>query len=59
VPIPILDGGLVVYSLVEIVRIKPVSMRAQAVGAQIGLAIVVGLMLFVFYVDIARWLPGS
>ena len=36
VPIPILDGGHVVYSL-----------------------IVVGLMLFVFYVDIARWLPGS
>ena len=59
VPIPILDGGHVVYSLVEIVRSKPVSMRAQAVGAQIGLAIVVGLMVFVFYVDIARWLPGS
>ena len=59
VPIPILDGGHVVYSLVEIVRSKPVSMRAQAVGAQIGLAIVVGLMLFVFYVDIARWLPGT
>ncbi|MDE0037345.1 MAG: RIP metalloprotease RseP [Gammaproteobacteria bacterium] len=59
VPIPILDGGHVVYSLVEIVRSKPVSIRAQAVGAQIGLAIVVGLMLFVFYVDIARWLPGS
>ncbi|MDE0662116.1 MAG: RIP metalloprotease RseP [Gammaproteobacteria bacterium] len=58
VPIPILDGGHVVYSVVEIVRSKPVSMRAQAVGAQIGLAIVVGLMLFVFYVDIARWLPG-
>ena len=58
VPIPILDGGHVVYSLVEIVRSKPVSLRAQAVGAQIGLAIVVGLMLFVFYVDIARWLPG-
>ncbi|MCY3837467.1 MAG: RIP metalloprotease RseP [Gammaproteobacteria bacterium] len=59
VPIPILDGGHVMYSLVEIVRSKPVSMHAQAVGAQIGLAIVVGLMLFVFYVDIARWLPGS
>lgn len=58
VPIPILDGGHVVYSLVEIVRSKPVSLRAQAVGAQIGLVIVVGLMLFVFYVDIARWLPG-
>ena len=59
VPIPILDGGHVVYALVEVVRSKPVSMRAQAVGAQIGLAIVIGLMLFVFYVDIARWLPGS
>ncbi|MDE0420642.1 MAG: RIP metalloprotease RseP [Gammaproteobacteria bacterium] len=59
VPIPILDGGHVVYALVEVVRNKPVSMRAQAVGAQIGLAIVVGLMLFVFYVDIARWLPAG
>ncbi len=58
VPIPILDGGHVMYSLVELVRSKPVSMRAQALGARIGLAIVVGLMLFVFYVDIARWLPG-
>ena len=58
VPIPILDGGHVVYALLEVVRSKPVSMRAQAIGAQIGLALVVGLMLFVFYVDIARWLPG-
>ena len=58
-PLPVLDGGHVVYSLVEIVRSKPVSLRTQALGAQIGLAIVVGLMLFVFYVDIARWLPGS
>ena len=58
VPIPILDGGHVVYALLEVVRSKPVSMRAQAIGAQIGLVLVVGLMLFVFYVDIARWLPG-
>jgi len=58
-PIPVLDGGHVVYSILEIVRSKPVSLRAQAIASQLGLAFVVGVMVFVFYVDIARWWPGS
>ena len=58
-PIPVLDGGHVVYSALEIVRSKPVSLRAQAVASQVGLAVVVAIMVFVFYVDITRWWPAS
>lgn len=57
-PIPVLDGGHVVYSALEIIRSKPISLRTQAVASQIGLAVVVAIMVFVFYVDITRWWPG-
>ncbi len=57
-PVPLLDGGHVAYGVVEIVRSKPISLRTQAIASQVGLAIVVGIMVFVFYVDIARWWPG-
>lgn len=58
-PIPVLDGGHVVYSALEIIRSKPISLRTQAVASQVGLAVVVAIMVFVFYVDITRWWPGS
>lgn len=54
-PIPILDGGLVVLNTVELVRRKPVSARMEAMGARIGIALVAGLMLLAFYNDITRW----
>jgi regulator of sigma E protease len=53
-PIPILDGGHVMFCLVEIAMRRPVPERVQAWGMQIGLAIVGGMMLLAFYNDITR-----
>lgn len=53
-PIPILDGGQVVYQLAELVKGGPVSERAQIVGQQIGIAMLLLMMSLAFYNDIAR-----
>jgi len=53
-PIPILDGGHLMFFTYEAVRGKPMSQRAMEVCQQVGLVILASLMLFVFYNDIAR-----
>jgi regulator of sigma E protease len=53
-PIPILDGGQVVYQLAELVKGSPLSERAQAVGQQIGILLLLVLMSFAFYNDLSR-----
>jgi regulator of sigma E protease len=55
-PVPILDGGQIVMCTIEAVQRKPLSMRAALIGQQIGLALLIALMGFVFYNDIARLL---
>jgi len=55
-PIPILDGGQVVYQLAELVKGKPVSERAQLFGQQVGIAVLILMMSLAFYNDIARHL---
>ena len=54
-PIPILDGGQVVSHTLEIVRKKPLPPMAEAVGARLGIAAVVGIMVLAFYNDFIRW----
>ena len=53
-PIPVLDGGQIVYQLVEWVKGSPMSERAQLFGQQIGIFALLLLMSFAFYNDIAR-----
>ncbi len=53
-PIPILDGGHLLYYLIELVKGSPLSERAMIAGQYIGLAALVGLMGLAFYNDIAR-----
>lgn len=55
-PIPILDGGQIVYQLAELVKGRPVSERAQLLGQQIGIAMLILMMTLAFYNDIARHL---
>ncbi len=57
-PIPILDGGHLMYYLAEIIKGGPVSERALEIGQQIGLAILLLLMAFAFYNDINRLVSG-
>ncbi len=53
-PIPVLDGGHLLYCLIEMVKGSPVSERVQVLGYQVGLAIVIGVMLLAFYNDLNR-----
>jgi len=53
-PIPVLDGGHILFLLIEKIRKKPLSPKAQETSVQIGLGILIILMLFVFYYDIMR-----
>jgi regulator of sigma E protease len=53
-PIPILDGGQIVFQLAELAKGSPLSDRAQAVGQQIGLFLLLVLMSFAFYNDLSR-----
>jgi regulator of sigma E protease len=55
-PIPILDGGQVMYQLAELVKGRPVSERAQLLGQQIGIVMLILMMTLAFYNDIARHL---
>jgi regulator of sigma E protease len=53
-PIPILDGGHLLYYLAEFIKGGPVSERVMEIGQQIGLTLLVLLMAFAFYNDINR-----
>jgi regulator of sigma E protease len=53
-PIPILDGGQIVFQLVEWVKGSPMSERAQAFGQQVGIALLILLMGVALFNDIAR-----
>jgi regulator of sigma E protease len=53
-PIPVLDGGHLLYYLIEVVKGSPVSDRVQMAGYQVGLFLVVGLSLMALYNDIMR-----
>jgi len=53
-PIPILDGGQIVYCLVEALKGSPASLATQAWGQKIGLAMLAGVMFLAFYNDIMR-----
>jgi regulator of sigma E protease len=53
-PIPLLDGGHLMFYAIEAVRGRPLSDRAQEVGFRIGLAIVLMLMIFATFNDIVH-----
>ncbi|TFH49982.1 MAG: RIP metalloprotease RseP, partial [Lysobacterales bacterium] len=53
-PIPILDGGHLLYYLIESIIGRPVSEEAQFLGQRLGIAMLVGLMGLAFYNDLAR-----
>ena len=53
-PVPVLDGGHLFYFLIEAVTGKPPSEQFMLRGQQVGLALLLSLMILVFYQDIAR-----
>ncbi len=55
-PIPMLDGGQIVYQLVELLKGSPVSDRIQLISQQVGVAMLLMLLSLTLYNDIARHL---
>jgi regulator of sigma E protease len=54
-PIPVLDGGHMVFLIYEKLRGAPASETVRIVATYAGLAVILGLMVFVFWLDITRW----
>jgi regulator of sigma E protease len=53
-PVPVLDGGQIVYQTVELLKGSPMSERSQIIGQQFGILALILLMSFAFYNDISR-----
>lgn len=61
-PIPLLDGGHLLFYAIEAVRRRPLSERAQEIGFRIGLALVLAMMIFATWNDLGivkRWISGN
>jgi regulator of sigma E protease len=54
-PVPVLDGGHLVFFAVEAITRKPVSVKYREMAQQVGICILVLLMVYAFYNDIARF----
>jgi regulator of sigma E protease len=53
-PIPVLDGGHLLFYAIEVIRRKPVDMKTREVAQQFGMFVLISLMILVFYNDITR-----
>jgi regulator of sigma E protease len=57
-PIPMLDGGHLMYYVIEIVKGSPLSVRATEIGQQVGMLLLFSLMAFAIYNDVSRLISG-
>ena len=53
-PIPILDGGVIVFLIIELIIRRPLSIKKRELAQKVGLSLLILLMTFVFYNDIVR-----
>ena len=53
-PIPVLDGGHLLFFFIEAVKGSPVSLKVREISQQAGIFVLILLMIYVFYNDIAR-----
>jgi regulator of sigma E protease len=53
-PVPILDGGLILFCAIEAVRGRPLEAKAQEIGVRAGLAVIASLFLFATWNDLQR-----
>lgn len=57
-PIPILDGGHLLFFGLEVIMRRPLDMRHREIAMQVGLVVLISLMAFAFYNDILRIIRG-
>jgi len=58
-PIPILDGGHILFLGIEAIRRKPLNERFIAISQRVGIAVIITIMVFAFYNDIMRLITGK
>jgi len=58
-PVPVLDGGHLLYYLIEMVKGAPLSEKIQQIGQRIGIALLVMVMVFALYNDLAHLFGGG
>jgi regulator of sigma E protease len=54
-PVPILDGGVIVFLLIELITGRPISLKKRDWAQKVGLFLLIFLMVVVFYNDIMRF----
>ena len=57
-PIPVLDGGQLLYHIAELIKGSPLSEQAMEIGQRVGFALLIGLSAFAFYNDVFRLVSG-
>ena len=57
-PVPVLDGGHLMYHVIEVVRRRPLSERAMEIGQYLGISMLFALMAFAFFNDLSRLFNG-
>jgi regulator of sigma E protease len=57
-PIPVLDGGQLLYHIAELIKGSPLSEQAMEIGQRAGFALLIGLSAFAFYNDVYRLVSG-
>ena len=57
-PVPLLDGGHLMYYAIELIKGRPLSERTMELGQRVGLALLLVVMAFAFYNDLNRLLTG-
>lgn len=57
-PIPVLDGGHLVFFTIEAIKGAPLSLKKMEIAQQVGLVLLLGLMVFALFNDIANWLTA-
>ncbi len=57
-PVPVLDGGHLMFAVIEKIRGKAVSERVRSMASYVGLALIVGLLLVAFWNDIHIFIVG-
>ena len=58
-PIPVLDGGHILFMGIEAIRRKPLSEKVIIISQKVGLVLLLSLMAFAFYNDIVRIITGK
>lgn len=58
-PVPVLDGGHLVFYIIEAIRGVPVSLRKMEIAQQVGMFLLLALMIFALFNDISNWLGAQ